>query len=249
MADRLGSQDEKIVNLTQVVTAFNEEVNELHAQVAKLSRGVTSQQKHITKLKDELKRLRPQHEDIQRLSDASTVTWVPSAPPQWQKCFNMNISIDQPNILELGHDPGNAFAQSLLPLNTASPCFNTQILSYCGHNSIGIGIGLTQKGHPADVPPGHSEGSIGYRCCGKLYYDKCESVASHACKVNDIIECGIKFPKNFINDGSRNVVVYFSKNGVSFLKKIIRMPLDGLFPTIYMFDIQLGTVVKIKYFY
>lgn len=246
LADRLRAQDEKIYDLTQIVTKFNEETIQLHAQLSKLSRGVTSQQKRITKLNGELNRLRPQNEELHELCNDSTVP-APAAPPQWQKCFNMNVSIDQPNILEFGHSPGSAFAQSLQSLNEANLCFQTQILSDCGPNSIGIGIGLTQKGHPADVPPGHSEGSIGYRCCGQLYYDKCESVASHACKVNDIIECGIKFLRiNSCNSGYRSVVVYFSKNGLAFLKKVIRMPLDGLFPTIFMFDIHLGRTMKIK---
>lgn len=253
LADRLSAQDERICNITAtlnedyrlVVTKLNQEVNQLQAQVSKLTRDVTSQQKRITKLNDELKRVRPQSEELQKLCNASTM--LIQAPPKWQKYINMKYSIDQPNVLEFGYNPGTAFAQSLHPLNQSNPSFKTQILSDCGFDSIGIGVGLTQKGHSTDVPPGHSDGSIGYRCCGKLYYDKCESVTSHACKVKDIIECGIKFPKNFINDGHRSVVVYFSKNGISFLKKMIRIPLDGLFATIYMFDVHLGSTVKIKY--
>lgn len=268
LVDRLSRQEETFFKIThaldaqnqQEVTSLNEEVNRLQVQVIKLSRNVTSQQKLITKLDKEVKRLRLQsvnsvnlvkHQggEIEKFDDVSTtlVQTTPKVIPQWQKCFNMSISIDQPNILEFGINSGSAFAQSLYPLNQANTCFKIQILSDCGLNSIGIGIGLTQKGHPTDVPPGHSEGSIGYRCCGKLLYDKSESVTSNACKVNDIIECGVKFPKNYIKKGSYSVVVYFAKNSASFLKKLIRMPFDGLFPTIYMFDIHLGTTVKIEY--
>lgn len=248
LADRLTSQDEKIYEMNahnrEEVTILSEEVNRLQVQVIKLSRKLTRQQKHITKLDSELKRLRPQSV---KLCNAFSIQTPPKAPPQWEKSFNMSIPIDQPNILEFGLNSSSAFAQSRHPLNQANPCFKIQILSDCEDNYVGIGIGLTQKGHPIDIAPGQSQGSIGYRLCGTLFYDKCECVTSHACKVNDIIECGVKFPKNRITDVGHSVVVYFSKNGVAFLKKVIRMPLDGLFPTIYMFGVHRDTTMKIHY--
>ncbi len=251
LADRLRSQDENINRFNravnghyrQQVVKLNAEVSHLQAQVSKLSRDVISQQKCITKLNDELKRSQPCDEEIQRLRSETKFTTT----LQWQKTFNMNISVDEPNILEFGHNTGSAYAQSLHPLTPTNHCFKIQILSDCGHNSVGIGIGLTQKGHPSNIPPGHSDGSIGYRCCGELYYDKCESIASHACKVNDHIECGIKYAKTFVNNGNRSVVVYFSKNGIIFSKKMIRMPVDGLFPTVFLFDVHLDGIVKIKF--
>lgn len=258
LADRLNSQNVQISNLTHAlnghcldeVAKLNEQVNQLQAQVSKLRRDVTSQQKHITKLNGELKRLQgpqPQDKEIEMLRNPSADVIHVLAPLQWRKSLNMKVSIDQANILEFGHSSGSSFAQLLHPVNQENPCFRAQILSYCGRDSVGISIGLTQKGHSTNVPPGQSEGSIGYRCCGKLYYDKCESVTSHACKVSDTIECGIKFTKNFINDGNHSVLVYFSKNGLSFLKKIIKLPVDGLFPTIYVYDVYVAMAVKIKY--
>lgn len=251
LADRSRSQDEKFCSIVyalndhqcQEMITLNAEVNHLQAQVSKLSRNLISQQKLITKLNGEIKRIRPDDDDAIRKQSNT-----PIRIPQWQKSFNVKTSTDQPNILNFGHNPGSAFAQSLHPLNKENRCFKTQLLSNCGHDSIAICIGLTQKCHPIDIPPGHSDGSIGYRCCGTLYYDKCESISSTACKVNDIIECGIKFSKNFFNDGCHSVLVYFSRNGKAFMKKVIRMPVDGLFPTIFMFDIHLGCTVTIKYF-
>lgn len=201
-----------------------------------LADKVRRQQKEIAKLSEEVCR----QQEITKHID------------NWQVCDNIKISIDQPNILEFDGDSNNAYAQSSSSLEPRNSNFKIHILNGGKYNSIAIG--LTRKGFTTYVAPGYNDGFIGYSSIGELWIDKRTEKIGQKWKSGDNVECGIKFPSNFINDGTKCVEVYFSVNEQSLITKSVKMPRDGFFPTILMFGLpdflsrsHEGTVAKIKY--
>lgn len=61
--------------------------------------------------------------------------------------------------------------------------------------------------------------------------------------VGDIIEIGVIFPKNFINDGNHNATMYVSRNEKLTLDRSIVIPNSGLFPKIMLE----GTNTRLQY--
>lgn len=153
---------------------------------------------------------------------------------KWKVCSKIKISFDQPNILEVLGDSSSGLAQSLYSLDSAKPCFKVQIL-------YGVSmIGLTRKERTTTI--GFRHMSLGYSS-GRVWVDADDESIGPNWKNGDIIECRIKFPNNFINDGSMYVEVYFSLNNKLVTRKLYQMPRDGLFPTCYM-----TRYAKLKYF-
>lgn len=180
---------------------------------------------------------------------------------KWQVFHNMKESADQDdqsNILECDTKSCYAFAQSFSFLETTKPYFRIEIVNLdCVKY---VAIGLTSKDHPIDKIPGLHTGSLGYDNTGDLIvHNKCKNVDLRW-KVGDIIECGIKFPSNFTNDGSTGVTLYFSRNKKLIAEENVKMPIDGFLPTVYMYEGIVGSMLgsgnvwssntstKVKYF-
>lgn len=164
----------------------------------------------------------------------------------------MKISINQPNILEFGGDSDNAYAQSSSSLEPANSYFKAHILNVGKYNSIAIG--LTRKGFTTYVAPGYNEGFVSYTSTGELWIDKRTEKIGQKWKNGDIVECGIKFPSNSLNESAKPVELYFSVNEQLLTTKNVKIPHDGFFPIVLMFGLpdflsrsHEGTVAKIEY--
>lgn len=179
--------------------------HELNDQKHNFQRMINLLQQQIIQLNDEMHRV--------------------EVPLNWQVCSKIKISFDHPNVLEVLGDSSSGLAQSAYPLDSTTPCFKVQIL-------YGVSvIGLTRKERTATT--GFRHMSLGYSS-GRIWVDADDEVAGVNWKNGDIIECGIKFPNNFVNDGTMYVEVYFCLNRKLVACKLYKMPTDGLYPTCYM---------------
>lgn len=190
--------------------------------------------KEITKLKLVLSL---QQEEIAELRYESDITW--NGPLKWQQTQNMCIS--QLNILKMDGNPNFnfGFAQSDHALEPTKRRFKIRLSTPM--DSIKIWIGLTRKGYPPKTVS--EKQSIRYQ--GQYVKDDAENhLVFLKCKNGDVIECGIEFPKDFINDGNCNASAYLSVNRKSTLRKQLILPKDGFFPTIFLRD----SFVKVRYY-
>lgn len=190
--------------------------------------------KEVTKLKLILSR---QQEEIAELRYELDITW--NGPLKWQQTQNMCIS--QPNMLKMDENPNFnfGFAQSDHALEPTKHHFRIHLSTLM--DSIKIWIGLTRKGYPPKTVS--EKQSIRYQ--GHYLKDDTENhVVFLKCKNGDVIECGIEFPMDFINDGSRSASVYLTVNQKSTLRKHLPIPMEGFFPTIFLRD----SFVKVRYY-
>ncbi|HEX4375368.1 MAG TPA: hypothetical protein VHZ50_18830 [Puia sp.] len=159
---------------------------------------------------------------------------------KWQLRQKVNILIDQASgILEFGSNHSIlGLAQSVYVVEPRNPSLRIQVLR--GVNTIGF----TAIDHQASVLPGTSDSSLGYDAfIGELWaYGKCE-YRGPSCQYGDIIELGIKFPLNFVNEGNCSVKLYLSINDRLITEKVIAMPTFAIYPTISMWH-----NAKVKYF-
>lgn len=154
--------------------------------------------------------------------------------PIWQLCYNISISMDDPNVLEYGrfNNAELGLVQSFHSLTQNNSYFKCHILDQGLFNMITIG--LTRKCFPINDQPGMYIGSIGYRGeDGKLFHASPVAVEQGPrFQKGDIIECGIKFPLGFVSNTSAEV--YFLRNGQSVFKSRVFMRTGGFYPTIAM---------------
>lgn len=181
---------------------------------------------------------------------------------KWHVFHNMKESADtedNSNILECDNKSPYAFAQSFSCLDTTNSFFRIKIVNLDCVKYIAIGV--TSKGHPIDKLPGLHMGSLGYDSLGDFIVGNKSKNLDLQWKVGDIIECGIKFPSNCTNDSRTDgAMLYFSRNKKIVAEESIKMPSDGYFPTIYMYEGIVGsmwgsgnawssnTSAKVKYF-
>lgn len=204
---------------------------------------IKNQQEENTKLVEENKKLKTENKKVEGLQKqlqtlqnqlencnfTSKSQYAPSITWYWIE--NMKIDSDLPNILEHeDRDVKSSIAQlnsSLIPKNNS---FKVEILagSEAGSN---IRIGLACRGK--------SFGYYPYIACNNNYIP---SSIPHIVD-DDIIECGIKFPANFVQSAETQVSVYFIVNGQ--YEGQVRMPKYGFFPTI-LFELGEGNVSKPK---
>ncbi|XP_037027733.1 E3 ubiquitin-protein ligase NRDP1-like isoform X2 [Bradysia coprophila] len=204
------------------------------------------------KFEKELEEMKNQIEQLngkinrQGESMARLVARTSAATPKltWRRIYNMNMSSDEPNILE--------------PLNTNSFCWafvqftrlETSTTS-CRIQVMNIGddeyvvIGLAHHKH-FDELPGHRVGSIGYYSRGEIVVNGKAEVGLEKWKNGDIIECGVLFQNNSLNDDFVTGEVYFSINRKTVTKKKMKIPHDGFFPTIRMGSFS-KSVPKVEY--
>lgn len=198
---------------------------------------LTAQKNQIAILKDEVSHLRLYHQQEEK-TKADPSTWT----KQWQKICNMKISNDRPNYFEGSTEDNGASAQLQQFLHPMNPSFKVEIIEQ------GVmSVGLTSTDHPLhnsmSVAMGYYENSIGYRSAGTMTIDTKEIKVGRNWQVGDLIECGIIFPHNFVNDGKQIVTVFFKKNRQVVGEVNVKMPRENLFPTIQI-DFKLG---KLKY--
>lgn len=219
-----------------------------HEQIAKLTEEVSRSEKVISKQQDEIAKLRDevnrQQEDITRLNAGISTTLPPKC--RWQVFDNLETLCTQPNVLLHAGNAIPAIAQSFDSLKPGKSFFKIHILNLAGqYNSIVVG--LTRKGHPVQVQPGQTMGSISYRSNGKVDVDEESETVKETCKNGDVIECGITFLASNGVVACNVVEVYFLKNGQLITKKLIKMPQEGLFPTVGMARIHNHTVPMVEY--
>lgn len=202
-----------------------------------LGNRINSQENEIKKLRAELSEQKEHFERIINASGSKSSSIV-YTPLKWLVCYNTKI--EEPNILKVNNPSTFGFVQSDNFLETTKSSFKVH-LSGTKHWRHLIWIGLTRRGHRSDRDP--ERGSIVY-CGGGLVIADTENIPmGPEWKDGDVIECGIKFPKNFINDGNHNAPVYFHRNDELVFVKPFQIPRDGLFPTICF----AGKNARVKY--
>ncbi|XP_037051211.1 E3 ubiquitin-protein ligase NRDP1-like [Bradysia coprophila] len=155
---------------------------------------------------------------------------------RWQICYNMNISVNEPNILEYGqwNDDADdlALVQSMRPLARNNTSFKIEILN--GGDSNIMVMGLTGKGYPINMQPGWHSGSIGFRSDGKLFNgSRTGNAFGSTWESGDIIECGLQtcLPARILSS-YQTFEVYFSKNELILGSTLVRTLEVEIFPTL-----------------
>lgn len=121
-------------------------------------------------------------------------------------------------------------AKSYYPLGPEDSSFKVEILHLAGNVTIGLS------------PPDDQNPSLFDRhdiCCnstGAIFLSGCRSFdITRKLAVGDIVECGIRSPQKFHENGSVDVAVYFSKNGKLFYENVVNMRPDQLFPIVSLY--------------
>lgn len=234
----INQQVNESIKLTDEVSRIHLESESQREEFTKLSNKVVGMHREdILKLSDEPGR---QREDLTKLVDEDKIQREKNlkvmdvTTPKWQIFNNMKTSIDQPLILEHGGKRDSVpFAQLLYSLEPTTPVFKIKVLDT--NVDTFIIIGLTPKGHLTNSPE-LTYKSIGYCNKGFFYVNGGCRCVGEKWENDDIIECRINFPNNFINDGQTNVEVNFTRNGQSMFSKDMEMPIDGFFPTVDMWS-------------
>lgn len=199
---------------------FNEEDiktlgEELNHQKEHTEHLLNQHQEVVTKLRDDVNRLK---EHFAMLNVNRQKVDVPSDVPRkskisqrkWREFVNMKI---ESNVLEVDEVTQISVARSFYALERKYSFFKLKILSE-GDFEIGI---------CHEFEPG--------LCTHSSCNDLCFSTLGTKLEVNDIIECGILYPKNIEMDTVR---VYILLNGHLRYEKKVRMPQYGFFPKIIM---------------
>lgn len=158
---------------------------------------------------------------------------------RWKVCHNVRISDSEPNILEYGgldwtKDIG--LVQCSRPLTPHNANFKIQILD--GGLSNNVIIGLTGKDILLNKQPGWYKATIGYHCDDGMLFmgNKIGERVGSLLRNGDIVECGFKYPDNFLFDKKhRTACVYFSVNGQEVVERsTVIFSEDEAYPTIAM---------------
>lgn len=199
-------------------------------------------------------------DSLHQLIEISDPNIFITATPKWQELCNLkDYNEGNDNILEVDGKPFHSFAQLFCALEPANPFFKIKLLNFDYFKYMAIGF--TCKGHPIDTIPGLYEQSVGCDSSGDLMVGRKSKKIGTQWKVGDVIECGIKFPKNFRNNENVGVTLYFTRNDRLVAETKVSMPRNGYFPTVYIFEGAmgswwhygvsesiLGTATKVKYF-
>lgn len=161
-------------------------------------------------------------------------------PSKWQELCNLKLSSDEDGqVLEVEGQSLHAFAQSTSVLGPTNPHFKIKLMNF-DHFKY-MAVGFSSKGHLTDQVPGLYEQSMGYDSTGDLIANNISKKVGMEWKVGDVIECGIKYPDNFVDNRRVNVKLYFKRNEQFVAETKVLMPTGGYFPTIYMFEGVLGS--------
>ncbi|XP_037033167.1 TNF receptor-associated factor 5-like [Bradysia coprophila] len=203
---------------------------------------------HNNCLQHSLNRVRRLEEQINKLnidktknsSATALVVNTPSNEPMWKRKVNMFITMDQSNYILKAHDEAykniRPVAQANYSLTPANSSFH---VNFDSHGFIGLACKeFETSGDWFPQSHGYIFAHI-YRNWDKirLYHNTTNSPHEDFDKYeldNGPVKCSITFQHDF--DASRDnfVEVCFSINNVIHARKIMKMPRDGLFPTIYL---------------
>lgn len=202
-------------------------------------------EKELNDLKNNVEQLhgliKRQGESMDRLIARTSI----AAPPKltWKRIYNMNMSSDEPNILEPLNTNRFCWAFAQFTKLEASTVFRIQVMNVTDDQYVVMG--LAHSNH-FDELPGHRIGSIGYYSRGELVVNGKAQVGFQKWKNGDIIECGVLFPTDALTAEIVIGEVYFSVNQTIVSKKKMKLPTDGLFPTIRMGSFS-SSVPKVEY--
>lgn len=218
---RFSDLSKKIILQGKEIAESSNRFSDLSKKIILQEAKICLQEKEIVNVKNALKKLND------KMHEQSL----------WQICYNIDISINEPNFLKYKDNNNSehpAFAQSIRSLEPDNPNFKMQI-RYEGDKTT-VTIGLTPKGFPIHLIPGLIDESIGYHGIDGYLYNgnPIGEKFGPEFRNGDIIECGVKFPSDFVNGVSATVVVYFSINDEFVGERNVTMPDGGLFPTLRM---------------
>lgn len=176
----------------------------------------------------------PKLDDLQ-IPDTKMFT----TPSRWQVLCNLKLLNDQNDqVLEVDDQSFHAFAQSNCALEPTNPHFKIKLLNFDYFKYMAIG--LSSKGHLTDVVPGLYEQSVGFDSTGDLIVNKISKKVGKEWKVGDVLECGIRYPNNFLDSQRASVKLYLKINEQLVTETKVLMPTNGYFTTIYMYEGVLG---------
>lgn len=114
-----------------------------------------------------------------------------------------------------------------------------KILRVEGHIAFGLSTADNKN------PSLYHHHSVYYHSDGVLFpFGKRSSDETRKWAVGDIIQCGIKFRQNMLENGTTEDTMYFEKNGELAYETVVQMRADHLFPTIALYGNN-GDKVKI----
>lgn len=221
------------------IIKLNDEVGRVRCQLetcgnikSRQSKEISGQGEETTKIDDEQRE--PPENFVNRQEEELQNIILFNKPPYsyWEINGDMKISLGQSHILECADT--YVAAKFVYPLDASNSCIKIQILNISG-GEYPIGLGLTRKEHSIDNGPLYLEGSICYLSNGSVRVDGKLQKFVQEWEIGAIVECGIKFPNDFLNDGTTSVEVYFSVNEHPVFKNVMKMPQKGYFPTIGIF--------------
>lgn len=148
----------------------------------------------------------------------------------WEQSHNMKVSDDDPNVMELIHpDPFCFGFAQFNHLDRTNPFFRIRVLNLV--ESAYVVVGLTHKNHMAELP-GRNVGSIGYYSRGELVVNGKAEFGYMSWDDEDIVEWGVIYPNVPTNAEFTFGEVYFKINSHLIVKKRMKIPSEGFFPTI-----------------
>lgn len=227
-----------------MMKALQEQIRKLNdgskKEITKLSRQLCNQREHFERIVNGLHNrklidssettLSHQRQEITDLSDKSKLS---VSTVKWQVINNM---IDKKNILSTakklyGCSGTLGYVQSRYYLEpTKSYCKIRMLNSSCKSSWIGLTCKVEgQFSFSLRI-------SFIYASDGEVIVHNKHVLNGSAWKQGDVIECGITFPKNFIDNGNDKVLVYFTKNEEIVFKKPFKIRCNELFPTIQTFN-------------
>lgn len=214
--------------------------HKLYDQKEQFKQILTCQQEEITKLNNEVSRQRSQLEHFEstmsyqqhqteRLMGKSKILL------KFQVC--RNVKIEESNILKVVDPLRFGFVKAEYPLEPTSGFFKVHILGIDNEYTAANSIGLNSENWLLPI-------SISYRGNGSLHVNRMTFNDKPKWNVGDIIECGIKFRKNFMNNGNHSETVYISQNEKIIFQQSFTIPQDGVFPIIHL----CGTDSSLRYY-
>lgn len=127
------------------------------------------------------------------------------------------MKIEESNILKLDNPLRVGHIQSDYPLKPRKSFFRIDMLDLdLGVPGWNSWIGLNSKGSKPNLNRG---------LFGRFLSDLLKE------KEGDTIECGIKFPENFVND-RKHRAVYISNNNNEIVEELLTIPEEGLFSVV-----------------
>lgn len=228
LSEEVDRQKEEIAKLTEDLSRKLEQNLTLNDEVTRSANVIQSQQVEIKKHCDGVLHL------LQGTMKVFNTLKTPADTiPSFKICENMTTYVDQPQILEHKGNGLEAFAQFNSSFEPSSPSFKLKVSCTLSDDLV---IGLTRRGYSTQTSPGYKDRSVGFCSFGHAFVNGKRRNLGQPWGNGDIVECGIKFPNDFENDGNTDVEIYFTINDELQFSEMMKIPYDGFFPTVYMWS-------------